>query len=1007
MVAVLLKTTRHEEVNRLLSPIEAVKRGVILDEEANQLIKETMTDIIVYARKAPHYRCHFIEQLMPEFVNLNIDQPSTASSMRLFSYINREFDTKCYSTRPCVPDMSLNRCPLISHWILYRPSRGQSNTCKWDFNLLLVPNEASFNLVKLHLAQYMKKNNRYENHGSCQVTWFSQVFGTIAPRDIAPWRSKLWNEAKRLPQEPSLRKKRSDDEDQCSKPKYLCSQTTEVTTEVQHQCIYKVMGERLHSLGKSSVPAFTDCGEQGTAEAELLPLMNFDNSDEHETEDPMATGTISNADVILSRAGFFSRTHDLQQTKVCHKHSVQYGQDGFKNYIMKKALTTIRRKLETKCLFPETQSDAGHALGPVKANPRTYLNKDQAEAIFRYEGVIVPVGLPVCKKHWTTANLFLAKYTLQQDESFPEGQQSTSNYQLRQRSDVWYQESSSQSQPFSLESPIGSLGASQEMSKSCPLPETPLERIRRLLKVFTTENLVSYWHETDSYSTKAESTKYKYRLASRGATKLINYALVGEEQNILEEDIRKAAQASWDNGEVAVENILKNVQLIYHSLESHLDRKIVLGVIALSTPYRLISRYIDGITHYQYTASRSVARQYAVNEEPLPPPAIGKMRLDKQKVDVFIEYIIDNMTPLPYGTKEKKTSCGKKIVLPPYLSVIRKKKQIKEFVEYLKQTERRHLLMSRATYYRILNVLSSAIRYRKSTSGLDYKTNNALEAFDKLETTVCRLKEIGSIDQDEETALLNSLTNAKSYLRGDYKYHVRQASTVGDHCSTFSLSDVTNTKLRSTCDHEHDAVCQRCEAVKVVLRQLKTIIEETSYDNEREKLLTADLVQKCIQDVEEYKKHQLRTVHQSNAKSSLLSVLRPNQVLIVADYAMKWLPTAGREDQTSFFGKKGLSWHISYVIRKLENGELMYRIIQHVFSKQNPQDSAAVTAIFNDTLKRLHEEDPVLEEAFVRTDNAGCYHSAKMMSAITQLNTELPMKVKRWDFSEVQSGMKT
>ena len=53
------------------------------------------------------------------------------------------------------------------------------------------------------------------------------------------------------------------------------------------------------------------------------------------------------------------------------------------------------------------------------------------------------------------------------------------------------------------------------------------------------------------------------------------------------------------------------------------------------------------------------------------------------------------------------------------------------------------------------------------------------------------------------------------------------------------------------------------------------------------------------------KKHIVRAVHQDRAKADLMERLSTEEVLLIFDYAMKFLPQKFREAQTDFFAKKG------------------------------------------------------------------------------------------------------
>ena len=78
----------------------------------------------------------------------------------------------------------------------------------------------------------------------------------------------------------------------------------------------------------------------------------------------------------------------------------------------------------------------------------------------------------------------------------------------------------------------------------------------------------------------------------------------------------------------------------------------------------------------------------------------------------------------------------------------------------------------------------------------------------------------------------------------------------------------------------------------------------------------------AIPDIDGWKAHILREVHQDTAKSAVIENLANNQVLIIMDWAMKFLPIGYRETQLGWFGKKGKSWHVSVAVQKGDDGEI-------------------------------------------------------------------------------------
>jgi len=57
-------------------------------------------------------------------------------------------------------------------------------------------------------------------------------------------------------------------------------------------------------------------------------------------------------------------------------------------------------------------------------------------------------------------------------------------------------------------------------------------------------------------------------------------------------------------------------------------------------------------------------------------------------------------------------------------------------------------------------------------------------------------------------------------------------------------------------------------------------------------------------------------------KNIVIENLVDNQVLIIMDWAMKFLPISYRETQRNSFGKKEKSWHVSVAVKKEDDSEI-------------------------------------------------------------------------------------
>ena len=80
----------------------------------------------------------------------------------------------------------------------------------------------------------------------------------------------------------------------------------------------------------------------------------------------------------------------------------------------------------------------------------------------------------------------------------------------------------------------------------------------------------------------------------------------------------------------------------------------------------------------------------------------------------------------------------------------------------------------------------------------------------------------------------------------------------------------------------------------------------------------------AAKEVIEYKKHIVRIIHQDREKADIMERLSREEVLVIFDYAMKFLPQKYREAQSDFFAKKGLKHLSVHYITTLESN---YRFV--------------------------------------------------------------------------------
>ena len=191
----------------------------------------------------------------------------------------------------------------------------------------------------------------------------------------------------------------------------------------------------------------------------------------------------------------------------------------------------------------------------------------------------------------------------------------------------------------------------------------------------------------------------------------------------------------------------------------------------------------------------------------------------------------------------------------------------------------------------------------------------------------------------------------------------------------------------------------RCEILKEVPESVENCFVDCGINGEE----LDDLKYSCRQAVDcikAWKAHQLRSCRQDEARTSILDNLHEHSVHITQDWAMKFLPQKYRESQSDWFAKRGISWHIAVVARKVQE-HFQHQAFIHIV-ENGKQDSFTVVRIVERTLRTLKNEHPELTTAFLRQDNAGCYHSAEMLASCAQMKAKTGIAVQRVDFSDPQ-----
>ena len=454
-------------------------------------------------------------------------------------------------------------------------------------------------------------------------------------------------------------------------------------------------------------------------------------------------------------------------------------------------------------------------------------------------------------------------------------------------------------------------------------------------------------------------------------------------------------------------------QNLFHAVQEH-ERDCNLDFLTAAyrnTTSKKIKTQIQSLYAYEYPASKLIemhssfeklserqikkARAHAKTFGPGTPVETTKKHriyLNRAKVDHFIEfsnrpYFYQDVS---YGTRVLKLESGERITMPNVIRTVTKSTLISEYQKHCRETEFSPL--SRATLFRILDVEEAS--QRKSLHGLDNTAADGSSAFDSIENILNSLQQASNekISWYEETR--KSLRASKKYLKTDFRVHCKETESLcPDHCRKYALSDSENKELQELCNHQHTVVCDQCQRLTQVLIDIERVIHtcQEFYGNDQKEDILHDfgLAKNTILA---WKAHILRSENQECGKQAVLETLDDSSMLVVLDWAMKFLQMRYRDKQSDWFGKRGLSWHVSSVIHRDKSATYTIKSYVHHFDSCT-QDWYTVVSILEDLFKTLKRDQPVVEKAFLRSDEAGCYHNSELIAAVQDIGKREGIKL--------------
>ena len=457
-----------------------------------------------------------------------------------------------------------------------------------------------------------------------------------------------------------------------------------------------------------------------------------------------------------------------------------------------------------------------------------------------------------------------------------------------------------------------------------------------------------------------------------------------------------------------VENELRPLLEAYRDAPSKDTKTQILSIYANRYPAKKlmeVHKLYEPVTEWELRKAKLHANNKGPGA-PLEKPVYHRVRLDTVKVNHFLEFINRPYfyQDVSYGTRTLKVDSGEKLVMPNVIRTVARSTMVAQYLQLCQEEDFDPL--SRATLYRILEVREAS--QRKALKGLDNVAADGTAALETLERVIEELQKAGA-NPKWSADIKEKLGQAKRYLKTDFKVHCKEESSpCADHCRVFALSDVNDEAFKQDCDNQHNLQCDMCENLKSVVQEIEASIRNENqaisfYSQEQQEDILYDFLE-AKKHIFDWKAHILRSENQDLAKQDVLKSLDETSALITMDWAMKFQCLKYREKQSEWFGKRGMNWHVSSVVVKTgQEEEPMVVTYTHLFDSC-VQDWFAVASILEDLLFALKKENPSLSKAYIRSDEAGCYHNNLLMANIKEISQRTGVIVEKYDFSEPQHG---
>ncbi|VDI65819.1 Hypothetical predicted protein [Mytilus galloprovincialis] len=251
----------------------------------------------------------------------------------------------------------------------------------------------------------------------------------------------------------------------------------------------------------------------------------------------------------------------------------------------------------------------------------------------------------------------------------------------------------------------------------------------------------------------------------------------------------------------------------YKKAEDYTTKVQILSLIVEKYSKSELLSFIEGLTIYKIDAARKYASTHGPGQY-VTPPKITRLRLSKQKIHHFIEFISAPcyLQVVGFGSRHLKLSSGLTVKVPKVIRTMIASRLITAYNNYCKDNT--ILPPCRATQYKIIKACAAS--QLKSLHGLDNYISDGMESIDTLKKVVSNLGTKG-LQTSKVSDLIQSLDTLKLHLKNEFRSHLSTESDCSQHCMHFALSE-------KGCEHTHSNICQPCDRMYQIRDEIQNVM---------------------------------------------------------------------------------------------------------------------------------------------------------------------------------------